>query len=166
MIPVRKVCPVCGGEWIARRQWQAAKRTCGRACSKQGAANPNWKGEKTSKHAKRSRIQRALPMGPCERCAAPGMDRHHKDGDTGNNRRENISILCRRCHMTVDGRLAEIRTRRPPLLLKQPPKPCTHCAKPDKPLKKGRCDACYRYWRRHERDRPPALLANPGRWGG
>jgi hypothetical protein len=48
--------------------------------------------------------------GPCQRCsAAPAVDRHHKDGNTRNNSPDNIALLCRRCHMTEDGRLERFK---------------------------------------------------------
>ena len=33
------------------------------------------------------------------------VERHHRDGDQHNNERANVALLCRRCHMVVDGRL-------------------------------------------------------------
>ena len=33
------------------------------------------------------------------------MHTHHKDGNTLNNNGDNVTILCRRCHMRIDGRL-------------------------------------------------------------
>jgi hypothetical protein len=48
-------------------------------------------------------------IGPCERCRNPRAERHHRDGNTLNNRQSNIAILCRRCHMKEDGRLAALK---------------------------------------------------------
>lgn len=45
-------------------------------------------------------------LGLCERCGKAATDRHHKDANTGNNEASNIEMLCRRCHMEIDGRLA------------------------------------------------------------
>jgi hypothetical protein len=43
--------------------------------------------------------------GLCETgCGKPAVDRHHIDGDTSNNARSNILLVCRRCHMHLDGR--------------------------------------------------------------
>lgn len=47
--------------------------------------------------------------------------------------------LCRRCHMTEDGRLAGMADHR---LKKQPPKPCSECGRLYKPLRRGLCTAC------------------------
>lgn len=33
--------------------------------------------------------------------------RHHRDGNTANNKTENIIFLCRKCHMKEDGRLEQ-----------------------------------------------------------
>lgn len=48
-------------------------------------------------------------IGPCVRCGAERSERHHRDGNTLNNEPDNIRILCRRCHMTEDGRLEKFR---------------------------------------------------------
>lgn len=46
----------------------------------------------------------------CESCQlVPPVDRHHKDGDPGNNIMSSIAFLCRSCHMYADGRLAALR---------------------------------------------------------
>lgn len=59
-------------------------------------------------------------IGVCEQChEQQALDRHHKDGDTHNNSRGNISFLCRHCHMEEDGRLLKLRESRP--------EPITHC---------------------------------------
>ena len=45
-------------------------------------------------------------MGQCEGkdCTAKALDRHHKNGNTDDNTRKNVSFLCRQCHMLADGR--------------------------------------------------------------
>jgi hypothetical protein len=48
--------------------------------------------------------QRLYALGPCERCKAPGVERHHKDGNPGNNVATNVEVLCRKCHLRSDGR--------------------------------------------------------------
>src|SRR5574337_1441228 len=63
-----------------------------------------WKGDAARKESKRERCQRLYALGPCEKCGGQGRDRHHRDGDTGNNNQENVMILCRPCHMEIDGR--------------------------------------------------------------
>lgn len=65
-----------------------------------------WKGDDVTVKAGRSRALRRVASGECEKCGADKAERHHIDGDTLNNTSENISLLCRRCHMETDGRLA------------------------------------------------------------
>lgn len=124
-----------------------------KSLGKIGEKNPLWKGDLASENSKRSRAARKYQLGPCQRCGKPASDRHHKDGDTGNNEPENIAILCRGCHMIVDGRakkLTELRLARS----FAPHKPCNNCGKTPNPdrrkgLTKGRCDACYYYFYRN-----------------
>lgn len=71
---------------------------------KRGEEHPNWKGDEITERSGRSRALRAFPDGPCEVCGEPA-ERHHKDGNTANNSPSNIAMLCRRHHMTADGRL-------------------------------------------------------------
>jgi hypothetical protein len=48
----------------------------------------------------------------CEICGEkPAVERHHDDGDPLNNGRSNVQLVCRRCHMVIDGRLEACRTR-------------------------------------------------------
>lgn len=60
--------------------------------------------------AGRRRAQRMYPViGACIRCGAGKAERHHVDGNTLNNRSSNIAVLCRKCHMELDGRLEEFQ---------------------------------------------------------
>lgn len=129
---------------------------CGRNTPK-GESNRAWKGDNARAETKRARCQRAYKLDKCEKCDSPATDRHHKDRDTGNNVRENISFLCRSCHMKEDGRLealkkagAESSKRRI-----KPPKPCSVCALPSKPTWKGKCHRCDMYYRKTGRDWTP-----------
>jgi len=71
-----------------------------------GEAHYAWKGNAISDIIGRQRARRLYPViGPCERCGSPKSERHHIDGNPRNNARENISILCRKCHMIVDDRI-------------------------------------------------------------
>jgi hypothetical protein len=75
-------------------------------CALTGADHPNWKGDAVTVHGARKRALKLYRnIGPCTRCGAEKSERHHVDGNTKNNVPENIAILCRRCHLTVDGRL-------------------------------------------------------------
>lgn len=73
----------------------------------------------------RAQARRLYQLGACEDCGRPGVDRHHKDGDTDNNLPENIAILCRRCHQEEDGRLEGLRERAAAFAQQQ--KERTHC---------------------------------------
>ncbi len=71
---------------------------------------------------------------------------------------EAFVALCRRCLMRQNGHMNTFLTRcahreRPYV----PPKPCSHCAVPSKPLRKGRCHTCHEYYRRHGVDRDLSL---------
>jgi hypothetical protein len=75
---------------------------------KSGPLNGRW-GTFTSTDPEqgRRRARRRKPLGQCERCAtAKATDVHHVDDDPLNNEPGNLLALCRRCHMTLDGRLA------------------------------------------------------------
>jgi hypothetical protein len=105
---------------------------------------PLFKGDEATIGVKRRRALRRYALGPCERCGKPGVDHHHKDDDVGNNARDNIAILCRRCHMEVDGRLAAFyeKARQSDYKVK-PIKPCVICNQPARPPRKGLCPRCY-----------------------
>jgi hypothetical protein len=58
----------------------------------------------------RARALKLYPrIGPCVRCGNPKSERHHSDGNTFNNESGNIIVLCRRCHMTEDGRIEKLK---------------------------------------------------------
>lgn len=69
-----------------------------------------WKGDKALPTTKRERIQRRFILGACELCGEIATDRHHKDGNPGNNDLSNIQPLCRHCHMETDGRLKKFKS--------------------------------------------------------
>ena len=74
--------------------------------------NPMWRGDAAMPSTKRERARRLFGLsGTCEAegCTKPAVDRHHIDGDTGNNDRSNIRLLCRRHHMVEDGRLKSLK---------------------------------------------------------
>lgn len=129
-----------------------------------GASHYAWKGDDAPDTTKRSRIQRRLSLdgvicaaGGCE---APATDRHHIDGDTGNNRLENIRCLCRRHHMEEDGRLErliQLARENAQRQAAKPPTPCVTCESERGPKRRGRCPACSEYQRRTGRERPPRL---------
>jgi len=111
-----------------------------------GELHGHWKGDAAHEHTKRERAQRMYTLTQCEMCDNPAVDRHHIDTDTGNNKRDNIMLLCRKCHMTVDGRLDKLQKSCGPTL---PPKECSNCHQLAKPLRKGLCHKCNEYFRRN-----------------
>ena len=108
--------------------------------------------ENACDNSKRERARRWYTIDMCEMCGKKAIDRHHIDGDCGNNVRGNLMFLCRKCHMDVDGRLARLPSRYTPPVV--PLKPCVNCKTPSKPLRKGLCHACNEYKRRNNTDRP------------
>ena len=119
-----------------------------------GPAHPAWRGDAAAPGSKRKRARRLYPtLGVCDGCDRPAVERHHRDGDPGNNDPANIVKTCRRCHMTADGRLVAFVTRarsRGP----QPAKACANCRRLQKPLRNLRCHACAIYWGRYAVERP------------
>jgi hypothetical protein len=121
-----------------------------------GEKHPQWKGEMATSGGKRKRARRRYKLGPCDDCGKPATDRHHSDGDTGNNEPGNIAILCRRCHMLRDGRLADLVLAASKVNKRRRiiPSPCVNCGALAKPLRKGLCHACNEFLRRTGKMRP------------
>ena len=106
----------------------------------------SWKGDAANPDAKRNRAQRWFPLEgeTCEHCRqAPAIDRHHIDDDPGNNVRENLMFLCRRCHMEIDGRMEKFVAAEGGRRRDLSPKPCVICKRLYKPLRRGHCSRCY-----------------------
>ena len=115
-----------------------------------GEAHHAWKGNFATDLVKRKRARRRFQLGPCSRCGKMGTDRHHRDGDPGNNDSHNIEILCRRCHMESDGRLLKLKQQQLINSLRiKPPTACVVCQRLSKPLRRGLCHACNERLRRH-----------------
>lgn len=76
--------------------------------------------------------RKVTPKGPCSDCSAPnGRDVHHIDENHTNNSPENLTRLCRSCH-----------------LKRHNPKPfCSLCDQPVKGY--GYCDRHYQRFKRH-----------------
>ncbi len=122
-----------------------------------GEQHPSWKGDAARPDTGRQRARALFPLGPCEQCGAAGVDRHHKDDNPLNNDASNVVVLCRKCHMHIDGRAVQF----PALgtagaIVKAAAKDhhCTHCGRDYPQLRKGLCAACDVYRRRHGRPRP------------
>lgn len=119
-----------------------------------GERNRWWKGDAATQQSKHGRARVRFEMGPCELCAKPGKDRHHKDGNPGNNERSNVQILCRKCHMEVDGRSYRAgnlcrKTHKEPNL-----RQCVNCDRKTSDPRKGRCRRCASYWYLNKIERP------------
>ena len=77
---------------------------------RRGEAHHSWLADAVSTRGGRTRALRLYPrVGPCVQCGAAKAERHHADGDTGNNSPDNVVVLCRRCHMAADRRLPQCR---------------------------------------------------------
>jgi len=68
-----------------------------------------WQGDDVARKVGWQRAKRRYKTEVCKLCTKPAMDRHHVNGDSRDNRKENVWMLCRRCHMKVDGRLEAVR---------------------------------------------------------
>lgn len=103
-----------------------------------------WKGGGANDVTKRQRSANApMPDGQlCEYCGdRTASDRHHVDGDPGNNTPENLQFLCRRCHMVLDGRLTVLLSHNATRERMQP-RPCVECGKLTNRTWYGACHAC------------------------
>jgi hypothetical protein len=119
--------------------------------------NCNWKGDAAGDDCKRARAHRLYPkLGDCEECGKPATERHHKDGNPGNNVRENIAMLCDACHPRIDGRLDRLAalSRERAGIVGPPQTRCIICDRPSRPLSKGRCHRCKMYFWRTGVERP------------
>jgi hypothetical protein len=72
-----------------------------------GEQHHHWVGDEADTRTGRTRALRIFRKHPCEICGEgqKRIDRHHIDGNTLNNKEDNIVLLCRKCHMSTDGRI-------------------------------------------------------------
>lgn len=83
-----------------------------------GTQHPAWVGDNACVKTGRTRALRKYSARPCSVCGSEKAERHHIDGNTLNNEAENIVFVCRKCHMTKDGRIEQAReqaTRNQPM---------------------------------------------------
>lgn len=150
---IEKKCEFCGKEFYTRPVEHRQGR--GRFCSIVCANKSRFKAGQILPTTGHSRAQKMYPLGDCEMCGNPAVERHHKDGDVGNNSRENILICCRRCHMVADGRIEKLKATRKPRRIRR--KDCVICGQEYFPLRKGRCSKCEYYFRSHGTERPRGI---------
>jgi ribosomal protein L31 len=144
-------CKNCGKEFKTKpsRVSDEKAKYCSLECCRahcRGENHPLWIGSLANDETKHKRARRIYKLNlQCQDCGKEAVDRHHIDGDGGNNTPENIAFLCRRCHELRDGRLKAflLEWRKKP----QPPKICSVCGRPSKPLSNGRCKTCYEHKR-------------------
>lgn len=137
---------VVGRSWCRKHysRWRCGGTTDLRGrTSRSGENHPMWKGDAVCPNTGRKRARKMYPLGRCEKCGKQGTDRHHKDDNTTNNSPENIMILCRKCHMELDGRAKKLAAWSPIHNRVQEPKPCIQCSSLYKPLRRGLCARCY-----------------------
>lgn len=94
----------------------------------------------------------------CEVChEKEAIEHHHIDGNEFNNNRSNIYLICRKCHMNIDGRskkLAEQAMDGAKARWGEFTTQCRICGKAREPgdsIHDGRCSSCDSYWRRHDK---------------
>ena len=158
--PTQK-CRHCGSSFRSKSRNPSAY-FCSMSCSHRGRKRPNqfgernpgWKGHRASIGSARERARTRYPAQCCKLCGAQNAERHHQDGDPYNNEASNLAILCRRCHMIVDGRLESLKA----MALAQAgmertqPQPCVRCRRMYKPRRNGLCSRCYDKDRRQLRE--------------
>lgn len=67
-----------------------------------GPEHHSWIGDQVSAKGGRTRALRLYPeSGPCVRCGSPRAERHHRNGNTADNRKRNVIALCRKCQPEV-----------------------------------------------------------------
>lgn len=100
---ISKICEGCGTHFMARRD---RTRFCSKGCDKKGKNSPNWKGDAVSLKVLHKWIERQLGRPKC--CSRCGVIGKVDLANISNEYRRDVSDwewLCRKCHMTDDGRL-------------------------------------------------------------
>ena len=120
-----KYCASCGKRMARRREKDGdleslfhfrKRKYCNQFCMGMGFKGryrtemPNWS---TSHY----RARTIVPLGPCSQCGSEkNVDRHHINGNWRDNRKPNIQLLCRSCHLYAHGKhKAQTGRATPPL---------------------------------------------------
>lgn len=128
--PIKKNCAGCGIEFMAKKP---RVRFCTVGCSKKGIHSHMWKGEKVGIDALHTYIRKQFPKPEkCQCCKiVPPFDLANISGEY----KRDVSDwewLCRRCHMTKDGRLNSLRANtstKKPGVRRRRPQNCIYCKK-------------------------------------
>jgi hypothetical protein len=98
---------IWGHGWKGKHHKEESKKKVREA--KWEDKNPMWKGNGITEESGRQRARFRYQLCECVLCGEPAIDRHHRDGNTANNDPPNVQILCRHCHMIVDGRMNNLK---------------------------------------------------------
>lgn len=91
---IHRYCIDCGGPFGRSRNKPSRCRACYLKQSR----------SERSAHRKANEITYSIRV--CDVCGSiQNLERHHLDNNPFNNAPDNIRVLCRRCHMEIDGRL-------------------------------------------------------------
>jgi endogenous inhibitor of DNA gyrase (YacG/DUF329 family) len=107
---VERYCAICGKKFAVKRHRAQEVKYCSRECMtiayNQDGLNPNWKGDSVGYRAVHDWVRKNKPKPMyCERC---GIEAPYDLANISGGYRRDIADyewLCRRCHMTDDGRL-------------------------------------------------------------
>ena len=118
-------CLICGKErWVKLKNGEPRSLNCNQhmkgrklttatklklSIANKGELSHNWKGDMVRTNTGRVRAISWYPLQPCEVCGSLQSQHHHKDGNTLNNKLDNIAFLCCRHHMETDGRIKQPR---------------------------------------------------------
>ena len=96
-------CIRCGNGFVGRYPKSKVCNACSNRGAPRGEAHWNYKDGSYTYETIRQEIKQQ--KGECERCALDLSEAthyewvvHHKDHDHYNNRRDNLELLCKRCH--------------------------------------------------------------------
>lgn len=105
--PIKKICVGCGVSFMAKRP---TIRFCTNVCSKSGEHSHRWKGEGVGIDALHTYMRKAIPKPTMCQCCQKEPPRDL--ANISNEYKRDVSDwewLCRRCHMSKDGRLNNLK---------------------------------------------------------